>query len=270
MPRHLRYTGEVNSNLRKNSKHLFSSEFALVFYEKSVVYSMIPKNACSTMRLTLAMANGCIEGPKNIDWIHNNNDAFRASLRDLVSARGAFVILRCPYRRLVSTFLDKFVATDRVAWNYQELMNRSVDLETISFEDFVTSLTRPMVLNGDMHWRPQVDFLVYKEYDDYLCVEDFGRACETLLGKYGILVEDARNLTGHGLTTLKKISSDNFSATPVHELSGMRRKHECPDYENMYTKEIRDIVTNLFATDIEMYVKSFGATNLLFPDVVKR
>jgi hypothetical protein len=95
----LRYTRGNLQVLAQNAAHQFASQHALSFYAADAVYSFIPKNACSTMRYTLALANGAISGPRHFNWIHTNNLTFRASLAELAKAKYTFVILRDPYRR---------------------------------------------------------------------------------------------------------------------------------------------------------------------------
>ena len=62
------------------------------------------------MRLSLAFYNGCVDDTADFGWIHSNNATFRADLASLAGASYTFVILRCPYARLASGYLDKIVA----------------------------------------------------------------------------------------------------------------------------------------------------------------
>ncbi len=120
------------------------------------------------MRLRIAQANGCIDSIDQGHWIHANNKTFNATLGEAIKADYTFTILRCPYRRLVSVFLDKFVAKEPSAWQYRESLERGIELDTLTFRDFVKSLDKPVILKSDIHWRPQVDFLMYRQYHDLL------------------------------------------------------------------------------------------------------
>ena len=86
-----------------------AASHALKIYKTGAIDTFIPKNACSTMRLSVAIANCCIADASGFEWIHNNNDTFRANLEDLIRATYTFVILRDPFVRLASCFLDKIV-----------------------------------------------------------------------------------------------------------------------------------------------------------------
>ncbi|TAL45777.1 MAG: hypothetical protein EPN89_11775, partial [Methylovulum sp.] len=81
--RPFKYSSASYVNLSKNQQHQFAQGHALRIYNSNSIYSFIPKNACSTMRVSLAIANGCIADTDKLDeldfnWIHNNNDTFRA------------------------------------------------------------------------------------------------------------------------------------------------------------------------------------------------
>ena len=50
---------------------------------------------------------GAIARADEIKWIHGNNDCFNATTREALQANYTFVILRNPFKRLLSFFLDK-------------------------------------------------------------------------------------------------------------------------------------------------------------------
>ena len=98
----LRYGAAVHGSItRSNSQHMFSHTYALLIYDSNAIYSMIPKNGCTTMRLSIALANGAIADRSEWDWIHLNNDSFNPSFKELALASYRFTVLRCPYGRLV-------------------------------------------------------------------------------------------------------------------------------------------------------------------------
>lgn len=112
MPRFLKYATDSFGPLAQNHSHQLAQSHALCIYESDAIYSFIPKNACSTMRLSIARANGCIRKIKDFNWIHKNNSTFSASLSELAKARYSFVFLRDPFSRLVSVYFDKIVSRD--------------------------------------------------------------------------------------------------------------------------------------------------------------
>jgi hypothetical protein len=265
MTRYFKYAAAVEQNLRQNSRHQFAQNHALCAYQKNAIYTFIPKNACTTLRLSLAISNGCILDAKQINWIHDNNETFKATLSELAKAEYSFVVLRCPFSRLASTFLDKIVSRDRVAWKFYDFIGRATPLDEITFENFVDAITkRAQLRNLDIHWRPQVDFLVYAEYDDYFSLEHFQDAVQVLKQKIDLDVFDARELTLHGTSHLQKVDSRSFATTPAHELLAMRRSGLIPSYRSLYEKKLIDAVASAYGDDIALYKEKCDPRDLLF------
>jgi hypothetical protein len=262
----LKYVQSDTGNLRLNPRHQVAASHALNIYSSGAIYTFIPKNACSTMRLSLAIANGCIADGSGVEWIHKNNDTFRADLRDLVRAAYTFVILRDPFARLASCFLDKIVSQRHPAERLRELASPSLDLDTITFADFVDFLGDSPVREGNMHWRPQTDFLVYERYDDYFAVENFAAASATIKVRAGLDVVDARPLTAHGLDRYRLLPAEtDYSTAPVHEIARLKHHGDCPDPRSLYTPSLVDSVARLYAEDFSLYAEKIGLPTLFPP-----
>ena len=90
-----------------NREHEFARKHTLIHLKSNSICTWIPKNSCSPLRFSIALSNGAISGIEDIDWIHKNNASFRASNKELLSAKYAFVILRNPFKRLLSFYCDK-------------------------------------------------------------------------------------------------------------------------------------------------------------------
>lgn len=249
--------------LQNNPKHQFAMKHALLEFNSNSLYTFIPKNACSTLRFSLAIRNGCIAGEQDFNWIHNNNNTFNPTLKEAFKCQYSFVVLRCPFRRLASVFLDKFVAKDRQAWIYWDNQQRKPDLDELSFSDFVKSLMQPYMFKLDIHWRPQVDFLLFDSYSDYFCLESFSDAIHTLKQQIGFEVHDARHLSGHGIERFDLIEGSNSKLT-VQEIHNLKQNGTCPAPESLYSTELVEIVKKLYKDDIDFYRLKFGEDNLLF------
>jgi Sulfotransferase family len=256
-PRSLRYAGQSNKALATNVAHQFAAAHAMGIYQASAIFSYIPKNACSTMRFSIACANGCIASDEEIHWIHNNNETFRPNIAELATAKYSFVVLRDPFKRVASCYLDKFVGREREAWRFAELLGRRIDLDRLTFREFVKAL--PNVLRGDQHWRPQVDFLVYRRYDDVFCVEDFSQAVDVLNRKIGFVVKDTRHLLNHGSEQYKSVTSnDGFFGISSYEIANMKRNGEIPAVASMFDEEIIGLVRRMYADDFSIYAELVG------------
>jgi len=260
----LRYAAANYGPLARNMAHQFAQDHALHVYPSNAVYSFIPKNGCSTLRVSIAMTNGCIGSLADGNWIHKNNGAFRADLRALATAEYTFTVLRCPFRRLASVYLDKIVSRDLELWALWEACGRRFEIEALSFEAFVDILGRPAALKASDHWRLQKDFLVYQEYDDYFRLEDFPRAVARLEKRIGFEVIDARPLTRHGIGHLEPIEREDFSTTRPVDILSLKASGRCPAPECLYTEALVERVRKLYREDIALYLECFGESGLLF------
>lgn len=262
--RKFRNSGNNNGTLRNNQPHNFAMQHALMLYRKNALYTFIPKNACSTFRYSIAVENGCIENESQINWIHANNQTFNPTLSEAIKVDYSFVVLRCPYARLASVFLDKIVSKENDAWQLRELQNRNFDLNSYTFYDFVKSLSKPHILNANIHWKPQSRFLLYKEYDDYFCFEKLNDAIISLKKKIGFEIIDTRKFIKHGTDRFEKVSDKNYSRASTFEIQEMMQNGLCPAHSALYNDAIKDIVGDLYKEDISLYIEKFGEEGLLF------
>lgn len=249
--------------LNQNAQHKLAMQQSMMIYPANALYTFIPKNACSTMRLSVAYANGCIDSENDINWIHGNNQTFRPTLGEAVKADYTFTFLRCPYKRIASVFLDKFVRKEPESWLYRDRLARNVELDDLTFSDFVHSLKKPGILRHNIHWRPQIDFLLYENYSRYFCLEKFSEAQDTLNSEIGFTMLDARSLTKHGLDQYEALDTGYFGDVCSFELSIMKRNGKCPTYASMYNENLFQTVTNLYKDDIEFYRAKFGNSGIL-------
>lgn len=252
------------SALSHNPMHQLAMQHAMYLYNNDAVYSFIPKNACSTLRLSIAKANGCISGIGQGYWIHQNNQTFMPSLAEAARAKYKFIILRCPFRRLASVFLDKFVAKEPPAWSYRDSVRQTVELDDLTFEQFVESLQKPHVFNLDIHWRLQTAFLLYEEYSDYFSLENFSDAIKVLEEKIGLKVIDARAMTGHGINDYELLNDSDYSKTTAFDIALLKRQGKCPDPANLYTPNLIELVKELYSQDFELYKQRCNGSDLLF------
>ena len=243
-------------NIAQNGGFQFAQRHALNLYRQNAVYSFIPKNGCTTLRASLAVANGFLlesDIENKINWVHNNTYTTSASLKELACADYTFTVLRCPYARLVSLFLDKFVDKTPVAWNFYRHSNNIFDLDKITFFDFVNYLYRtPSAVQADIHWRRQKDFLIYSEYDDYFDFDDFNTIETTLKEKLGLKLIDTRQITKHGRDQHNTLSGQDFSKTPVDALKVLKQQGSIPDMDCMVSAEIKSMIQKIYVDDIAL------------------
>jgi hypothetical protein len=265
--RFLKYAADTHEPLlAKNPRHMYAHRHAIHIYDSNAIYSMIPKNACSTLRLSIAVANGAIRGPQDAGWIHLNNKTFDPALADLMRADYTFVILRCPFARLASCFLDKFVGETPETGKYNKALANPVDLDRLSFRSFCLSLGEGDMLTANIHWAPQTRFLVFDKYDDYFCVERFDVASKTLGRKIGLKIVDARPATRHGIDGLKRLPpAEKFSDVAIRKLRELRAGGETPDPVSLYDAALTEFVGRTYAEDVTLYRNLFPGLSLFGP-----
>lgn len=264
----LRHARSEICALAQNDAHRFAAHHALVHYPTGSVYSFIPKNACSTLRFSLALANNCIAGSEDWTWIHNNNGTFSASLPDLVRAPYSFVVLRCPHARLASVFLDKIVDKTPELWQLYRLTRDGFDSDRLSFREFVGLISEDEFLKANIHWRPQEDFLVYERYSRVFALEAFREALPVLREEMQFDVQDARALTGHGTDQVELIRSGTFADMPLAELAEMKRAGRLPAHAQLYDAALSRQVADLYAMDLDLYRAYLDPQMLSFPDLL--
>lgn len=264
-----KYSSSIHSPLNQNPKHKLAMQQSMMVYGANALYTFIPKNACSTMRLSVAYANGCINSVNDINWIHANNRTFEPTLSDAVKADYTFIFLRCPFKRLASVFLDKFVRKEPESWLYRDRLARNIELDDLTFSEFVKSLKKPGLLRHNIHWRPQLDFLLYNNYHRYFNIEEFSSAQGALDAEIGFKVMDARSLTNHGLDQYEPIDAEYYGDKSAFDLAIMKRNKECPTYASLYNLELYQTVSDLYRDDIELYREKCGENGLLKVNLIK-
>lgn len=246
-----------NIKLSENSLYNFALNHTLSLYDIDAIYTFIPKNACSTLRYSLSLANGFIKTYEDINWIHHNTQTFVATLREISKAKYTFTVLRCPFTRIASCFLDKVVNEIGVKFN-----DSAGNKVSINFNEFLSYIYSQKKEQRDQHWRNQNDFLIYDNYDDYFCLEEFSVAIASLKS-HDFEVHDTRHILKHNIANLERIEGD-FSKVKDVELKKIREKGCAPLYQSMFGDDEIKLVREIYKDDLDLYVNHFGNNNLLF------
>ena len=261
--RELRYSAVSSGRLGANKAHVFATKYALSVYGSASVYSLIPKNACATMRLSIALRNGFLSDPEQADWIVPNGLVFRAGLRDIASARYSFVVLRCPYARLASCFYDKFLGSSAPAGKFRRHVALEGGLQGLTFTTFCRALKQEQVFMADQHWRPQAAFLVYREYDDVFAVEKLSEAAATLKKKADLDLIDSRPYIKHDAAQFKRMDrAEDCAGLTVREIKALKAAGLLPHPASIYSDEAHDIVSKLYAEDVTLFEGQFPGLGL--------
>ena len=253
-------------NLNENKLHSFTKAFCARHLKSNAICTWIPKIACSNLRYSIAVSNGLISGPSDIGWIHANNDSLGASNSELLNADYTFVILRNPFKKLLSYYLDKICNyTINIEYDQSyDFANKLFNSEmNPSFNDFVNTLwERPDLLDQDIHTKKQCDFLIYKAYDDYFSIEAYEETIESIKNKTGLLIHDVRDINTIRTTKGLKESNDFAHTLNANEIRKLIQEGKKPNPLQMYTPEMAKKTAALYLPDILLYssaVKNAGS-----------
>lgn len=198
----------------------------------TAVYSYIPKCACRTLRISVNIHNG--DG----DEVHFKP----AVITDLISAAYAFTVIRDPFTRLASCFLDNIVGGI--------IRKLTFDPDVYTFRHFVADL--PGMLNVNHHWMPQADLLLFVDYDDWFTLADFARAEIALAKRLGLRVTDAREKRFQDV-------AGAFADMPVRSIRRMKRSGLRPRHMALYDDDLRSDVASLYRQDVRLFKSIAGA-----------
>ena len=244
------------SNLKGNQNHDFAIKHTLVHYKSNSVGTWIPKNGCSNLRYSVSKENGAISNIEEIEWIHRNNDCFNASTKEALQADYTFTILRNPFKRLLSFFLDKLchLQQDQSEGSYKHAQEVFHFASENSFSDFINYIWEdPNSIYNDEHTRPQCDFLLYQKYDDYFALEDIKDANQKIYEKTGLQIDDVRDKNSIFTSKGCEYSQDITNMTQANKIKDLLETNKIPVIENMYTNDMIKKVATLYLQDILLY-----------------
>jgi len=198
---------------------------ATVFSEKALIYNRVHKNANTTiMKIFDASLSGEIN--RRDEWLdYPTLGTYPIGEIDKLKSCNTLVVIRNPYSRVLSAFLDKF--------RHERIVSRfgSFAFDPPGFKSFLISLTE----NGDRwnhHWSPQSDhiFMPLKHFSHIIKFE---------------------NLDIELLPTIRSLGFE-LSHVDTAIKGGTFHKTNASDLLNRYyDKESRFLVRKIFARDFE-------------------
>ena len=232
-----------------------------------VIYCPIPKNSSTFFKSRLIEANGDSQAQQESPfplhaylrkcsqyWVH---DLGLLENPDFLK----FAIIRDPLERVVSAYLNKFVATRRFhpiqlqsVKAYMELLDDSIDPErSLTFRQFVRLICKQSDADLDKHWRPQKTFLHRQEdFLDWLVpqdrLQDFLPVVESHLGQ-SISRSRPDNCTSYSKSG---ITEDVTRLSPRR----LRNLGLQPDKEEFLLPELKERLRQRYIQDIELLDRS--------------
>ena len=269
----------------KKAKQSYKKSFEvhyLVSHKHKFIYCNIPKNATQLFRIMTVEHSDDYE--KFYKWkqktyltvneyLHRDDAGVR--LTDYIYLDNPkyfkFAILRNPFDRLVSGYLDKFVknpvpqplAHPVINNVYEHLGMKPNVNKGITFTQFIRYLAMTKDdYNLDIHWRPQHTFLgidVFRGFDFIGQFEKLDGVIEYLEKNFGFKIRTRGVLPNpKHITRYGNISSiGKFHDKYPEEL---RALDGFPGPQQFYTHELEKLIRKKYAKDIEIYESKFNVS----------
>ncbi|MEM9217700.1 MAG: sulfotransferase family 2 domain-containing protein [Cyanobacteria bacterium P01_F01_bin.150] len=265
-------TGAINFLV---DKHVFKPTFYKINHTHKIIYCKIMKNACTLLSTVLVENSENAQEFKETnlsihEYLESDRSHFRLKKTDFNKLLGEeyfkFVVLRNPFERIVSGYIDKFVKPEYLFESFAEpvikevhhWLNLDCDLaDSITFSQFIDYLLRTSDNSLDAHWRPQNTFLDYGlfEFDLVIQFENMHPSLLLLEKKFGFNINKNVTRSSHITRYGDFSASEKFSdASPAD----LRRLNGYPSANQFYTPELEAMIRDRFADDIRIYETQFS------------
>ncbi len=247
--------------------------YYLVEHSHKIVYCPIGKNACSLLKNTLLSISPEKENYqqsnlKMHEYIDKNKDLF--SLKDFSYLERSdyfkFIVIRNPFKRLVSTYVDKFIkrrnnkdphALPVIKSVYEYLGLETNFTKSITFSQFIDYLLRTEDRHLDGHWRPQSVYFASDlvKFDYVGQFEKLDTVINYLEQQLNITIDanGSKNRLDYG----DFASGEKFNNIYPEQLSKLSAT---PTAKQFYTPELEQKVRIRYAEDIAIYEEEFNLT----------
>jgi glycosyltransferase involved in cell wall biosynthesis/predicted O-methyltransferase YrrM len=223
-----------------------------------VLYCYIAKNASSTLKFHFFKRKMSAEGSELCDEELNRNihpiskeQSLLNHPTDISQRNYAFCVVRNPFSRIASAFLDKFVQSKPLPKYAEQLMNEYSFGKTFdewTFSDFISSLIESDLNTFNEHWMPQYLHLFNDVDYDLIAMENFPLH-KRLTQLYGDI---SFNVREHSLQYYK-------TDVPAYSLplSNLKRTFEdtktVPMWEDLFNPDLEEKFREVFDRDIDLY-----------------
>ncbi len=248
----------------------------LVNHKHKIIYCPIPKNACTFLKTMMIEQSDQLvkyqQSKQNIhQYLGRKDTSFR--LTDLSCFHNPdyfkFAILRNPFKRLVSGYLDKIAKRTQpesfalavIERVYQSLGEKTNLEKSITFKQFINYLVETEDIKLNEHWRPQSTFLGLGlfTFDFIGQFERLDLAISYLESKFKLKIPInvvQHHNQGNHITNYSNLHSNKtFEDTYPEEL---RQLDGFPAVEQFYTPELEALVKDRYAEDLEIYSSQFN------------
>lgn len=210
-------------------------------------YISVAKTGCSTVQKTLAQVYADSVGLKSLSNPHSSakvqyfytyKDIDRPPILDILRSAPLFTLVRNPYVRVLSAYLDKIVGNRKEKAYFAKRHGLDPDAE-IHFDQFISALATELPPEMDRHWVPQTTVVAPAAFRyQMICHQES-------------LDEDLRRV-------LEAIGADadTILTYSPHRTSA---QHKIAEH---YSEKTKAIVRSIYADDFAFFGYSEDAENL--------
>ncbi|MCU0524004.1 MAG: sulfotransferase family 2 domain-containing protein [Elainella sp. Prado103] len=249
----------------------------LINRKHKIIFCPIPKNACTLFKLMIVEHSDSQkhfqESGENIhSYVARENTGFGLDQLEYLQDQAffKFVILRNPFERLVSAYLDKFVKplelesfAQTVVQDVCQRSDQPLDFHrSITFSQFVDYLTHTENVWMNEHWRPQYTFFDNNliNFDLIGQFEQLEQTLKILEAKFNIqITRDPSQY--HNKPEYQTFYQHFDHSLECHEMypSQLRQFNGLPSAANLYTPRLKEQVSQRYEKDIALYQYHFGS-----------
>jgi len=231
----------------------------------NLLYTVVPKNACSSMKAAFVEAEGLQDAFRHSpSTIHHFAKSHLAAPEDSQLPDDAkwITILRNPYSRLVSAYLNKVVGSARKPRAHAGRISRlarglPMPLPAncdISFAEFIQGVAGTQDFEADEHWRQQHIF-VGADLSRYAYIGQFE--------KFSSIIKDLKPFGLH-LDLVQRNRTIYMEPAKAGEAADLRAPEiialgNKPSARSFYREDLVELVQKRFAQDIALYSSAFGS-----------
>ena len=264
----------IDIGIIKFQSSYYYRHFYFVNHNYRFVYCSIPKNACTLFK-TFTLENSNDKAfRKESDNIHTyiarKNREIKLKDLSILNDKSyfKFVILRNPFDRLLSAYLDKFVNRrhpEQLAEFAKKVIKKiynSRGLEVdyyrgITFSQLVYYLCNTEDIFLDQHLKPQYLFLGSIKFEYYGQFERLNEVITYIENRFNVKIDQKvsnhRTLYSNPVELKNNLNYHDLYASDLRELN-LR-----PRTKQIYTPKLIDLVKQKYARDIEIYTSQFSS-----------
>lgn len=256
---------KLNTDIKKK-KLINVGNYNLYNIKSNLTYCRIPKNACTTLRFTfIKNLDDIYEFPGSSDFEKLKNVEANPSLLSNIGkekkrdAKIKLLILRNPYDRIVSAFLDRFCkGKDQMYEVVDQKLRLSKKYKDIDFDFFLENLISTNYFLKNVHYIPQNEFTFDFDYNFVFNIKKLNdeKFIKLFEEKTKLKFFDSKKVKDHTLSSLYKENFNHANKLKCKLLRKMiKEDKKIPYYENFLTLENKRIIYDIYKKDFKLFEK---------------